>query len=76
MKIIAVAGGSGCGKTLFTSLLVERLSKTAVLPLDSYYYDRPDHVSSENYDYDGSQAFDFELYQQHLAKLTVGGSVL
>ncbi len=76
MKIIAVAGGSGCGKTLFTSLLVERLSKTAVLPLDSYYYDRPDHISSENYDYDGSQAFDFELYQQHLAKLTVGESVL
>ena len=34
MKIIAVTGGSGCGKTFFTNLLVERLEKkTTVLPL-------------------------------------------
>jgi len=37
MKILAVSGGSGCGKTLFTKLLVKRLPKSAVLPLDSYY---------------------------------------
>ena len=36
MKILAVSGGSGCGKTLFTKLLVKRLPKSAVLPLDSY----------------------------------------
>ena len=76
MKIIAVAGGSGCGKTLFTTLMVERLPKTVVLPLDSYYYDRPDHIPSDQYDYDGSQAFDFELYQQHLTQLSAGESVL
>lgn len=75
MKIIAVAGGSGCGKTLFTALMVERLPKTVVLPLDSYYYDRPDHIPSDQYDYDSSQAFDFELYQQHLAQLSSGESV-
>ena len=50
MKIIAVAGGSGCGKTLFTALMVERLPKTVVLPLDSYYYDRPDHIPSDQYE--------------------------
>ena len=75
MKIIAVAGGSGCGKTLFTAFMVERLPKTVVLPLDSYYYDRSDHIPSDQYDYDGSQAFDFELYQQHLAQLSAGKSV-
>ena len=75
MKIIAVAGGSGCGKTLFTALMVERLPKTVVLPLDSYYYDRPDHIPSDQYDYDSSDAFDFELYQQHLAQLSSGKSV-
>ncbi|MBL4824967.1 MAG: uridine kinase [SAR324 cluster bacterium] len=75
MKIIAVAGGSGCGKTLFTALMVERLPNTAVLPLDSYYYDRPDHIPSDQYDYDGPQAFDFELFQQHLAQLSSGEAV-
>ena len=75
MKIIAVAGGSGCGKTLFTALMVERLPKTVVLPLDSYYYDRPDHIPSDQYDYDSPHAFDFELYQQHLAQLSSGKSV-
>ena len=75
MKIIGVAGGSGCGKTLFTALMVERLPKTIVLPLDSYYYDRPDHIPSDQYDYDRSYAFDFELYQQHLTQLSSGESV-
>ena len=75
MKIIAVAGGSGCGKTLFTALMVERLPKTVVLPLDSYYYDRPDHIPSDQYDYDSSHAFDFELYQQQLGQLSSGKSV-
>ena len=75
MKIIAVAGGSGCGKTFFTALMVERLPKTVVLPLDSYYYDRPDHIPSDQYDYDSSHAFDFELYHQHLAQLSSGESV-
>ena len=75
MKIIAVAGGSGCGKTLFTALMVERLPKTVVLPLDSYYYDRPDHIPSDQYDYDSSRAFNFELYLEHLSQLSSGKSV-
>ena len=62
MKIIAVAGGSGCGKTFFTALMVERLQNAVVLPLDNYYYDRPDSIPSDLYNFDRSQAFDFELY--------------
>ena len=76
MKIVAVTGGSGCGKTLFTNLLVERLQKkTAVLPLDFYYKDRPDQIPNDKYDFDCPQAFDFDLYHQHLYSLNSGKSV-
>ena len=76
MKIVAVTGGSGCGKTLFTDLLVERLQKkTAVLPLDCYYKDRPDQIPNDKYDFDSPQAFDFDLYHQHINLLNTGESV-
>ena len=76
MKIIAVTGGSGCGKTLFAKLLVERLQKkTAVLPLDFYYKDRPNQIPNDKYDFDSPQAFDFDLYHQHLNLLNSGESV-
>ena len=76
MKIIAVTGGSGCGKTLFTNLLVERLQKkTSVLPLDFYYKDRPDQIPNDKYDFDSPKAFDFDLYHQHLNLLNSGESV-
>ena len=75
MKIIAVTGGSGCGKTLFTNLLVERLhKKTAVLPLDNYYKDRPDQIPNDKYDFDSPNAFDFDLYHKHLNLLNSGKS--
>ncbi len=76
MKIIAITGGSGCGKTLFTNLLVERLhKKTVVLPLDFYYKDRPDQIPNDKYDFDSPQAFDFDLYYKHLDLLISGKSV-
>jgi len=74
--IIAVTGGSGSGKTLFTNLLVERLQKkTAVLPLDCYYKDRPDQISNDKYDFDSPEALDFDLYNQHINLLNTGESV-
>ena len=76
MRIIAVTGGSGSGKTLFTNLLVERLQKeTAVLPLDCYYKNRPDQIPNDKYDFDSPQALDFDLYNQHINFLNKGESV-
>ena len=75
MKIIAVTGGSGCGKTLFTNLLVERLQKkTTVLPLDYYYKDKPYQIPNDKYDFDSPNAFDFDLYHKHLNLLNSGKS--
>ena len=76
MKIIAVTGGSGCGKTFFADLLIQRLQKkTAVLPLDNYYKDRPDNIPSDKYDFDSPEAFDFDLYHQHINLLNSGESI-
>ena len=76
MKIIAVTGGSGSGKTFFTNLLVERLQKkTVVLPLDCYYKDRPDQIPNDKYDFDSPEALDFDLYNQHINLLNTGESV-
>ena len=76
MKIIGVTGGSGCGKTFFTNLLVKRLQKkSAVLPLDLYYKNRPDKIPNDKYDFDSPQAFDFDLYHNHLNLLSSGETV-
>ncbi len=75
MKIIAIAGGSGCGKTFFTKLLVNRLTSTVVLPLDCYYKDKPDQIAVHKYDFDTPSAFDFNLYRHHLDALVSGDSI-
>ena len=72
MKIIAVTGGSGCGKTFFTKLLIGRLSKSKVLPLDSYYFDKPEQIPIGEYDFDVPNAFDFKLFRFHLESLLSG----
>ena len=75
MKILAVAGGSGCGKTFFTNLLVNRLKETVVLPLDNYYHDRPDGIPIDLYNFDSPKAFDINLYRQHIEELSSGKTV-
>ena len=75
---IGIAGGSGSGKTTLARALVDRLGSRATwLELDWYY--RPlGHLSLEerqrvNFDAPGS--LDLELFQEHLALLSVGEAV-
>ena len=75
VKIIAVAGGSGSGKTLFTRFLTEKLPKSVVLPLDQYYLDKPDEIPVEQYDFDVPQALDFKLYRKDLDELIAGNPI-
>ena len=75
MKIIAVAGGSGMGKTIFTKMLGERLPKSVVLPMDQYYFDKPDDIPAEKYDFDSPQALDFRLFHKALNELAAGNPV-
>ena len=75
MKFVAVAGGSGSGKTLFSKFLTERLPKSVVLPLDQYYFDKPDDIPVEKYDFDVPNALDFRLYRKALDELDAGNPI-
>lgn len=68
MKIIAVAGGSASGKSLFAQYLGERLP-ASVLSLDNYYFDVPNSTPVKNYDFDIPSAFDFRSFQKDLEQL-------
>lgn len=71
--VIGVAGGSGSGKTTVTSAILDRVGREriALLPHDSYYRDLS-HLPSEErtkFNFDHPDAFDNELYLNHLDAL-------
>lgn len=77
--IIAIAGGSGSGKTYLAHCLQERLGDemATVISQDSYYFDQ-----SAKFDHDGGSvnfdhpdAIDFSLLASHLGQLKLGNSV-
>ena len=77
--IIGVAGGSGSGKTTFTSRLQDRLGQEhcSVLGQDSYYIDQ-----SNKFDHDGGsvnfdhpESLDFDLMSEHLQLLKKGHNI-
>lgn len=77
--IVAVAGGSGSGKTTFVQALAEQLKdlEPLVLATDHYYKDLS-HVSPElrnvtNFDDPGS--IESELLEQHLDQLRRGEAI-
>ena len=82
LYIIAVAGGSGSGKTTFARRVLEKLdldqrSQVSIIGQDSYYKDQ-----SEKFDHDGGavnfdhpQSIDFDLLCDHLKALKSGKSV-
>ncbi len=74
--MVAVAGGTGSGKTTFVGRLLQHLSDLdpLVIQLDHYYRDRShlDHEAREAVNYDHPDAIEMPLLMQHLALLAEG----
>ena len=77
--VIGVAGGTGSGKsTVAQEVRAAALpSHVAVLEMDHYYKDQSDLPFEERIrvNYDHPQAFDLELYLEHVARLVRGEAV-
>ena len=76
MKIIAIAGGSASGKSLFAAYLGERLPNSRILSLDHFYFDRPQKISLEQYNCEIPNAFDFKTFHQLLEEVQSLKSVI
>ena len=77
--LIGIAGGTGAGKTLVASSIVEALQGegVALLEQDSYYRDLR-HIplgERETRNYDHPDAFDRDLLRSHLASLLEGRAI-
>ncbi|MGQ8364870.1 uridine kinase [Glaciecola sp. 1036] len=79
--IIAIAGASGSGKSLFTQNLTLKLAKssTKILVLqEDHYYKSQDHIPLEkraDTNYDHPDAFEHDLLGQHLQQILMGNSI-
>ncbi len=77
--VVAVAGGSGSGKSTFTQELTRRFppGSFSVVLLDDYYRSRPDigHHNIDTANFDHPDALEFELLRTHLAELKAGRAV-
>ena len=77
--ILAIAGGTGSGKTTVAQRLADALdpSHFALVKLDSYYRDRSDLSLAERSEinYDHPDAFDWPLLRGHLQGLLSGETV-
>lgn len=76
--IVAIAGGSGSGKTVFAERLVRRLGSRAVaLSHDDYYKHLPDMTAqeAETYDFDSPSALDTHVLVEHICSLKAGRAI-
>lgn len=75
-QVIAIAGGSGSGKTTFARKLVSALGKerVAIVSQDSYYRDQSARFDGDGgaVNFDHPDALDFELLGVHLEALRRG----
>ncbi|UAA39396.1 uridine kinase [Paraneptunicella aestuarii] len=80
-RIIAIAGGSGSGKSLFTKTIKEEISQSGadiiVLCEDHYYRDQSHMTMEERIrtNYDHPNAFEHSLLVEHLLQLKKGNSI-
>ena len=79
--IVAIAGGSGSGKTTFSRRVVEESLKCGIegqiFSLDSYYRPLDDLTLEEKkaYNFDHPDAIDFPLAIKHLKRLAAGEDI-
>lgn len=74
--VIAVAGGSGSGKTFIASELVSWLPDVTVFTLDDYYKDRSWITENLNSNFDDPDAINLDLAREHLQALKRGETVM
>lgn len=74
--VIAVAGGSGSGKTFIASELVSWLPDATVFTLDDYYKDRDWITGHLNSNFDDPGAINLDLAREHLMSLKRGEAVM
>lgn len=78
--LIGVAGGTCAGKTVVCERLAEKAGeeRLALIRLDSYQVDHTHQSAAERAatNYDHPAAYDWELLNDHLARLVAGESVL
>jgi uridine kinase len=76
---IAVAGGTGSGKTTVTNAILERVGSNniAYIPQDAYYKDIQDipMANRDTVNFDHPDAIDTTLIAQHVRQLQAGQSV-
>jgi uridine kinase len=76
-RIIAVAGGSGSGKTTFAKALARAVG-ASILSQDSYYIDQSDRFKVDGGDevnFDHPDSLDWPLLEKHLAELRAGRAI-
>lgn len=73
--VIAIAGGTGSGKTTFANRIVDQMPRhVTLLTHDAYYRDNP-HLSYEarcRLNYDHPDSFDTDLFARHVEALKSG----
>jgi uridine kinase len=74
--MLAIAGGSGSGKTTVANRLSERLKEhCTLLNMDSYYLDLQPGINPHDFNFDAPAAFDFQLLKKDLTELKRGNSI-
>ena len=76
--IIAIAGGSGSGKSTFASRLLNQFPESVSLVSCDNYYKAQDHLPLEErrlLNYDAPESLEFDLMARHLQALKQGEAV-
>ncbi len=74
--LIAVAGGSGSGKTFIAGELSSWMPEVTIFTLDDYYKDREWIVKNLNSNFDDPAAIDLDLARTHLISLKNGETIM